>query len=336
LFSYKKELKDKIYNMENLVNVDYLRLSLTDRCNLNCIYCTPIQKSQFLNREEVLSYEEMARAVGLFVKAGVRKLRLTGGEPLIKKNIAGLIEMFEGIEGLKEISMTTNGVCLKGHAARLKEAGLARLNISIDTLKREKFELITGFDRFDDVWAGIMESLEARLDPVKLNVILMKGINDDEILDFARLTLKYPLIIRFIEFFPTNKRSLKLSDVLVETRVLKEKISAHFGSIDSVSGILGNGPAEYYKLKGSKGAVGFINSSSANFCGSCNRIRLDCAGKVRPCLFCAPTHDLRPLLRGAQDDGQVLEYLKDVFKIKSKFRKDISAKHQLEMSSIGG
>ena len=322
--------------MENNVNVDYLRLSLTDRCNLNCVYCTSLQKSQFLSRDEVLSYEEIARAVVLFVKAGVRKLRLTGGEPLIKKNITGLIKMLKIIDGLEEISLTTNGVCLKGLASRLKRAGLDRVNISIDTLKKEKFKIITGFDYFDDVWAGIKKSLELGLNPVKLNVILMKGLNDDEVLDFARLTLEYPLIIRFIEFFPTNKRSLRLSDTLIETQILKERIISCFGAIRSISGVKGNGPAEYYKLKNSNGAIGFISSSSADFCDRCNRVRIDCAGRIYLCLFCGPTHDLKPLLRGAQNDGQLLEYIKEVFKIKSKFRKDISARHQLEMSSMGG
>ncbi|MCX6262053.1 MAG: radical SAM protein, partial [Bacteroidia bacterium] len=157
--------------IENNVNINYLRFSLTDRCNLNCVYCTPLQKSQFLSHDEVLNYEEITRVVALFVKAGVRKLRLTGGEPLIKKNIIGLIKMLKIIDGLEEISMTTNGVWLKGLASRLKDAGLDRVNISINTLKKEKFRSITGFDYFDDVWAGINEALEVGLNPVKLNII---------------------------------------------------------------------------------------------------------------------------------------------------------------------
>ena len=206
--------------MENNIGIDYLRLSLTDRCNLNCLYCTPLERGQFLTRGEVLSYEEIVRAVSLFVKAGVRKLRLTGGEPLIKKNIVGLIKMLKRIDSLEEIAMTTNGVYLKDLASPLKAAGLDRVNISIDTLKKEKYKSITGFDYFDDVWAGIKESLGSGLNPVKLNVILMKGLNDDEVLDFARLSFEYPLVIRFIEFFPTNKRSSKLSGALIKTCLL--------------------------------------------------------------------------------------------------------------------
>jgi len=322
--------------MENNIDIDYLRLSLTDRCNLNCLYCTPLERSRFLSRDEVLSYEETARAVSIFVKAGVRKLRLTGGEPLIKKDITGLIEMLKKIDALEEITMTTNGVYLKGLAGSLKEAGLDRVNISIDSLKKEKFKSITGFDHFDDVWAGIKESLRVGLNPVKLNVILMKGINDDEVLDFVRLTFEHPVIVRFIEHFPTNKRSLELSGALIKTQVLKERITSHFGAIKKISKVTGNGPAEYYKLRDSEGAIGFISGSSANFCDRCNRVRLDCAGRISPCLFSGPTCDIKPLLRGAQSDEELLKYVKGAFSMKSKFRKDISKGHQLEMSSIGG
>lgn len=317
-------------------SIDYLRLSLTDRCNLNCIYCTPLEKNHFLSRQEVLSYEEMARVVSLFVKAGVRKLRLTGGEPLIKKNITGLVKMLKGIEGLKEIAMTTNGVGLKDLALPLKDAGLDRINISIDTLDKEKFQAITGFDCFESVWHGIEQSLFAGFAPVKLNVILMRGINDNEVSDFARLIFDYPLIVRFIEYFTTNSRSCRLSQTFIESREIKKRISVCFGKLGHVSGITGNGPAQYYKLQGAKGSIGFISGSSGNFCDNCNRIRLDCAGRICPCLFSRPTHDLRPLLRGGYSQEELLNYIKDVFKIKSGYRKDISMSHELEMSSIGG
>lgn len=320
--------------MEN--NIDYLRLSLTDKCNLNCMYCTPLAKSRFLNREEVLSYEEITKVVALFVQAGVRKLRLTGGEPLIKKNITELIKMLKKIDELREITMTTNGVYLKGIAGQLKEAGVDRVNISIDTLKKEKFKAITGFDYFDDVWQGINESFRVGLSPVKLNVILMKGINDDEIIDFARLTVKHPLVIRFIEFFPANKRSSELSGASIRTDTVKQKITSHFGLLENYYEVKGNGPAKYYKLQDSKGAIGFISSLSDNFCDECNRLRIDCAGRIYPCLFSGATHEIRPLLRSKENDKDLLKYIKEIFKIKSKYRKDIITRQQLEMSSIGG
>lgn len=322
--------------MKKNTRVDYLRLSLTDRCNLNCVYCTPLQKEEFLSHDEVLRYEEMAESVELFVKAGVRKVRLTGGEPLIKKNITGLIRMLKGIKALEEIAMTTNGVYLKGCASQLKESGLDRVNISIDTLKKEKFKSITGFDHFDDVWSGIHESIRHGLNPVKLNVIVMKGINDDEILDFARLTLDHPLIVRFIEFFPTNKRSAKLTHVLVKTDEVKRKITGYFGAMREAGSIKGNGPAQYYGLREARGAIGFISGCSEDFCGTCNRIRMDCSGKIYPCLFSAATHDIRHLLRSMPDKDSVFKHIEEAFKVKHNYKKDFALTRQLEMSSIGG
>ncbi len=322
--------------MEKNIGIDYLRLSLTDRCNLNCLYCTPLQKGQFLSHEEVLRYEEMALAVQMFVKAGVRKVRLTGGEPLIKKDITSLVRMLKNINGLEEIAMTTNGIYLKSMAGQLKDAGLDRVNISIDTLKKEKFKSITGFDYFVDVWAAILESMETGLNPVKLNVILMRGINDDEIIDFVRLIFDYPLIVRFIEFFPTNKRSAKLAHTFIRTDEVKQRIIGYFGAMPETALIRGNGPARYYRIKGAQGAIGFISGCSEDFCSACNRIRMDCSGKIYPCLFSASTHQIRDLLRGFPDKGVMLEYIKEIFKIKYNYSKNTVLIRQLEMSSIGG
>lgn len=317
-------------------NIDYLRFSLTDRCNLNCIYCTPLKKSQFLSRDEVLTYEEIVRTVSLFVEAGIKKLRLTGGEPLIKKDLVELVKMLKGIQGLEEIAMTTNGVDLKNLAAELKRAGLDRINISLDTLKRDRFKNITGVDRLEDVMAAIERSLEVGFSPVKLNVILMRGINDDEIIDFARLMKNRPLIVRFIELFPTNKRSDEFSHCLVENERVKEKISAYFGEFKKTSGIKGNGPAEYYKIKDSAGAIGFISNASENFCDECNRVRVDCAGRISPCLFSGYIYDLRPLLRDGSGDDELLAHIKDALRMKSCYNKKRAITSGIEMSSIGG
>lgn len=322
--------------MEKDLTVDYLRFSLTDRCNLNCIYCSPLKKSQFLGRDEVLRYEEIAKVVSLFVRAGIRKLRLTGGEPLIKRNLAKLIKMLKRINGLEEIAMTTNGVYLNLLAGELKKAGLDRVNVSLDTLKKEKFRHITGSDHFEDVWAGIERSIEIGLQPVKLNVILMKGINDEEITDFARLTLKRPLVVRFIELFPTNKRSNKLAGSLIKGEDARKKISGEFGEINKISDVRGNGPAEYYKIKDSSGAIGFISNASEDFCGECNRIRVDCAGRVSPCLFSGYIYDLRPLLRSGAAD-KLLVYLKNILSTKYDYNKKKAANRcGIEMSAIGG
>lgn len=316
--------------------VNYLRFSLTDRCNLNCLYCTPLEKKQFLRRQEVLCYEEIARIAALFVKCGITKLRLTGGEPLIKKDILWLVKMLKSIEDLEEIAMTTNGVHLEEFAPGLKGAGLDRVNISIDTLKKDRFKHISGFDCFDKVWRGIMEALGAGFSPVKLNVILMNGINNDEILDFLRLVFDYPLVVRFIEYFSTNKRSAKLGNLLLRSIDAKEEIERHFKLTPSYNEVIGSGPAQYYKPEGAKGFIGFISSYSANFCGNCNRIRIDCAGRVSPCLFSGFTHDLRLYLRAGYSEEAILTYIKGIFQIKSEHRKDKSHNRHLEMSSIGG
>lgn len=316
--------------------IDYLRLSITDRCNLNCIYCTPIERSQFLTHNEVLRYEEMAKIVSCFVKAGIRKVRITGGEPLIKKGIIDLARMIKRINGVEELSMTTNGVYLKTFARQLRNGGLDRINVSLDTLKKERFKRITGSDFFNNVWEGIEEALEIGFLPVKLNMIPMQGINDDEILDFAALSLKYPVIVRFLEFFPVNNRSDVLKSRLIKSDVIKEKITKERGKMESVSEIRGNGPAEYYKLKDGKGLVGFISGATANFCNRCNRIRIDCAGRVSPCLFSGCIYDLRSLLRDNKRDDEILARIKQIFKMKSQYKKEIIDTRRIEMSGIGG
>jgi cyclic pyranopterin phosphate synthase len=316
--------------------IDYLRLSITDRCNLNCIYCTPIERDQFLTHEEVLRYEEMAKIVGFFVKAGVRKVRITGGEPLIKKGIIDLVRLIKEIDGVEELSMTTNGVYLKSYAQQLREAGLNRINVSLDTLKKEKFKFITGLDCFDNVWEGIEEAFRIGFLPLKLNVIPMKGINDDEILDFARLTLKYPVVVRFIEFFPVNRRSDALMSSLIKSDVIKEEITEEWGRMEPVSEMKGNGPARYYQFKSGKGVVGFISGSTTNFCDQCNRIRIDCAGRVSPCLFSGCIYDTRSLIRDNKRDDEIIARVKQIFNVKSQYRKETIDKRKIEMSSIGG
>ncbi len=316
--------------------INYLRLSLTDHCNLNCVYCTPLEKSGFLAHEQVLRYEEIKRLVTVFVRAGIRKVRLTGGEPLLKKDVIFLIRMLRSIEGLEELSMTTNGTLLNDYAGFLKEAGLDRINISLDTLKKGRFKTITGKDCFAQVWQGIMAALKAGLAPVKLNVVLMRGINDDEIEDFARLALEYPVNVRFIEFFHTNFRAKKLFHVLVSSAEVKKIIENSLGRLNPVNDFLGNGPAEYYSLKGAQGALGFISATTGNFCGSCNRVRVDCAGKISPCLFSGPALDSRLFLRASFNDDKLLDEIQRVFVLKPIYNKGKIFERKVEMSSIGG
>jgi cyclic pyranopterin phosphate synthase len=315
---------------------EYLRLSITDKCNLDCMYCNPLEKEFFLSRDDVLSYEEMAKLVDLFVGLGVKKVRITGGEPLIKRDIKELIRMLKEIRGLEELAMTTNGVFLKNIAYQLKAAGLDRINISIDTLKKERYKTITGRDCFDAVQEGICNAIGVGLTPVKLNVVVMEGINDDEVLDFAQLTFKHPLSVRFVEFFPTTKRSEALSRYILKSTEIKKRIIKHFGQMKRTFEITGNGPAEYYELKDAKGSIGFISSYSRDFCNECNRVRLDCAGRISPCLFSGYIYDLRQSLRGKKNDDELRVIINDVFEMKSGFNKHVVNECEVEMSSIGG
>jgi len=317
-------------------SIDYLRLSLTDRCNLNCIYCTPLEKGQCLSHDEVLRYEEIIAVVASFVRAGVKRLRLTGGEPLIKKDVLSLVRMLKSVEGLEELSMTTNGTLLSLYAAQLKDAGLDRINISLDTLKKDRFFSITGKDLFKQVWQGVLASLESGFNPVKLNVVVMQGVNDDEIADFARLTLENPICVRFIEFFHTNPRSKKLINSLVSSEMVKEEIQDKLGELKPVSGVIGRGPAKYYKLERALGTIGFINGTTGNFCSSCTRLRIDCAGRIFPCLFSGPVLDLRPLLRPNLNNHKLFSEIKEIFMIKSQYNKNKIPDPKIEMSSLGG
>jgi len=317
--------------------IDYLRLSLTDRCNLNCIYCTPKEKSGLLKHEDLLRHEEITRAAAAFVRAGVKKIRLTGGEPLVRKNIVGLVRLLRAIPGLQELALTTNGTLLKDLAVPLREAGLDRVNVSLDTLHPATFRRITGSDGLENVWDGLMAALKAGFAEVKLNVVMMKGVNDAEAPEFARLAIDFPLSVRFIEFYSTNERSLRLGDMLVPTAETMARVEKAYGPLRQAPPGPSDGPARVYtRAGGGKGKIGFISGRSDYFCGACNRVRMDCTGKVYPCLFSPPTHDLKDLLRGGATDEAVAEYIKKIFLVKSGYKKDSPTAGHVEMSSLGG
>ncbi len=318
------------------MGVEYLRISLTDRCNLNCVYCTPLEKHGYLPHEELLRHEEIARAAAAFVRGGVTKIRLTGGEPLIRKDVVELVRMLKAIPGLKELALTTNGIRLAELAKDLRAAGLDRVNISLDTLKEKTFKEITGFPGLDKVLAGIDASLKAGFSQVKLNVVIMRSINDAEVEDFARLSIERPLAVRFIELFPANDRATKLFNAHFPTAEAKKRIEAALGPLEQVQAGHSDGPARVYKLRGAKGQIGFISGRSDYFCLSCNRVRMDCTGKVYPCLFSPATHNLRDLLRGGAGDAALADYIKKIFLVKSNYRKDSPTAGHIEMSSLGG
>ena len=310
-----------------MAKVDYLRLSVTSDCNLNCLYCRPRTEASF--RTSPLSYKEMLEIVKVLAGNGIRKLRITGGEPLLREDIADLIGMLSGIRELEDISMTTNGVFLKKAARSLKEAGLSRINISLDTLRKDRYKDVTGEDCLTEVFQGIEEALCAGLLPVKLNVVVMKGINEDEVLDFVKLACHKKIIIRFIELFSTNK-AYHFMKYFVPNNSIKEKIEMAFGPLEEVDGVRGSGPARYFKVSGNPGVIGFIDSATSNFCHNCSRIRMSCDGRLYQCLFSPQSLPVQDLLRSPAKSLQ--RFIAE----KKYYTKDTIKREAFEMSMRGG
>ena len=280
--------------------IDYLRLSITDRCNLRCTYCMPSDGVSSLSHDEVLRYEEILRLVTVMTKLGISKIRLTGGEPLVRKGIISLCERIVAVPGVRHLSLTTNGVLLAQYAADLRRAGVRRVNVSLDTLRRDRFFAITRRDAWDDVWRGILAAREAGLAPVKLNSVIMQGVNDDEIEDLARLTFRYPFHVRFIELMPlTSGESM---EKFVSADAILERLH-RIAPLYPVTDENGFGPATHYRFTGAPGLIGIISPISRHFCPACNRLRLTADGQLRTCLFASEETNLKGLLRnGAGDD----------------------------------
>ena len=273
-------------------SINYLRISVTDRCNLRCIYCMPPEGVPQMSHSEILSYEEIRTVVRAAAELGINKIRLTGGEPLVRAELPKLIKMLSRIEGIQELSLTTNGTLLKNYALELRQAGLSRINLSLDTLKPDRFRYITRLGRLKDVLEGISAAKKAGFDPIKINAVVMQGINDDEILDFARMTCEEGCHVRFIELMPFKGMAEFVPSVEVRQRI------SLLGKLEPCPSITGNGPARYYRLAGAKGTIGFISPlTELPFCSRCNRIRLTPDGRLRPCLLGEDEIDLKMPLR---------------------------------------
>ncbi|GIX06511.1 MAG: GTP 3',8-cyclase [Candidatus Poribacteria bacterium] len=284
--------------------VHNLRISVTDRCNFRCIYCMP-ERVQFLPREEVLTFEEIVRVVRIVQPLGIRKLRLTGGEPLVRREIEKLVAQLSAIPGIEDLAMTTNGIFLKELAQPLKKAGLTRLNVSLDSLDRETFAQLTRRDALEQVLEGIEAALEAGFVPLKVNVVAMKGITERELLDFARLAREKPLIVRFIEFMPLDGEGIWSMDRVLSREEILRRIDAVY-PLEPVDE-RGAEPAERFRFRDGRGEIGVIASVTHPFCHACDRIRLTAEGKLRTCLFSLKETDLRALLRGGADDETIAE-----------------------------
>lgn len=325
-------LKDK-YNRK----IDYLRVSITDRCNLQCIYCTPRHLLPRLSHEDILTYEEILRFVGVCAGLGVKKIRVTGGEPLVRKGVYEFLGKLTAIKGLADVSLTTNGVFLKDNIDKIKATGIHRINISLDTLKADKYLRITGQDVFHQVWDSIASAQQKGMSPIKLNVVTMKGINDDEIIDFARLSMTQPYYIRFIEYMTIGDANLQITENIL-TPEIKDRIRI-LGQLFPVERKGLDGPAEYFKFKGARGRIGFISAISHHFCDTCNRMRLTASGKLRPCLLSDQAIDIKTPMRNGCSDRVLEDIFLSAVRKKPKghnLTSDLSTRVATQMSSIGG
>ncbi|MHC4098688.1 MAG: GTP 3',8-cyclase MoaA [Planctomycetota bacterium] len=317
------------------MSVDYLRISVTDRCNLRCIYCNPLGSCGFIEHKEILSFEEIHRIVRLFVGCGITKVRLTGGEPLVRRNIVHLVRELTGIEGVEELTLTTNGVLLERMASELKAAGLSRVNVSVDSAERESYQNITGFDLLEKVTKGIYQAIEAGLTPVKINAVILKGINDSQIPALAKISLYLPVAVRFIEYCPTSRHTGPSRDFVANSQV-RRIIESKFGPLSATLGMSTNGPALNFKVRNSAGSIGFISGRTSVFCRACTRLRLTSDGKLRPCLYSAHHYDLKQLIRSGADDKQLLALLERIIEEKHKYTRFNSFTEEFSMRKVGG
>lgn len=319
--------------------IDYLRISVTDRCNLSCLYCKPRSQMQVLPHRDILRYEEIGRIVAVAVPMGISHIRITGGEPLLRRGVIDFIGSLSSVNGIEDISVTTNGVLLEKMAAGLRTAGVTRLNISLDSLEAEKFRKITGLGAWDKVWRGIETAEEIGFEPIKINMVPVKGVNDDELLDFARLTLKRALHVRFIEFMPIGANDRWHKDQCVSAGDIRTLIERELGPLEPFTRSQGAGPSSNYQIAGARGVIGFISPISKHFCGSCRRLRLTADGKIRPCLLSDSEIDLKSPLRGGCNDAELERLLRKALEIKPE-RHYINEKpdscFDRTMSRIGG
>ncbi|MDP2960198.1 MAG: GTP 3',8-cyclase MoaA, partial [candidate division Zixibacteria bacterium] len=314
--------------------INYLRLSVTDRCNLRCFYCVPEEKFCLKKREEILSLEELERVARVAINLGINKIRLTGGEPLLRKGITLLIQKLAAIPGLKDLSLTSNGTLLKGYAQKLKECGLKRINLSLDTLQKKKFKRITG----KDLWEEVMEGLEEALfyfQGVKLNVVALKGTNEDEILDFVEFIQDKPVTLRFVEFMPIGENGWSWEQFLPSS-FIKDQIQTRYELKKAIPD-LRNGSEELYQIDGFRGNLGFISAISHNFCQDCNRLRLTADGFLKPCLFSELEIELKSEIRQGAKDERISELFKRALTLKPEEHRLFQEKStKRRMFQIGG
>lgn len=318
--------------------VNNLRISVTDRCNFRCAYCMPETGMKWLAKSELLTYEEITRLAGIAARLGVSKIRLTGGEPLMRNDLHRLVHSLAGIDGIADLALTTNGYFLAGQAEGLVRAGLGRINISMDSLDPATFARLARRDYFSKVWEGIHVLERSGLSPIKINVVLLRGVNDNEIPRFAALARTGRFIVRFIEFMPIGADDEWTPDRVVPTVEVIDRINRNGVPLTPVE-FHGAQPADRYRFSDGIGEIGFISSVSSPFCTHCNRMRITSDGKLRTCLFSHTETDLRGLLRGGASDDEIALAIRNAVAEKEeghRINQPDFVRPERTMSQIGG
>ncbi len=314
----------------------YLRISVTDRCNLRCTYCMPKEGIEWKEKKDILTFEEIIRLAKIFTELGIKKIRITGGEPTVRKDLENLIEGLARLPGLETLAMTSNGILLKDKVSIYRRAGLKVLNISLDTLKEKRFCEITFRDNFNDVIDGLYASISAGFNPLKVNVVVMKNFNDDEILDFVNFVKDKPINIRFIEYMPFTDNGWGVSK-FVSYLEIRDKIQSKHDLIPVLN--QSNNVAKDFLIPGFMGSVSFITSMSDSFCGTCNRVRITADGSLKSCLFYQPELSLRDILRSGANDEIIIEKIFSVIYEKKEghpHMQDLKQHENQPMIQIGG
>ncbi|MFQ5542660.1 MAG: GTP 3',8-cyclase MoaA [Candidatus Binatia bacterium] len=329
-------------------SVKDLRISVTDRCNFRCTYCMPFDEYTWIDKKEILSFEEIARLANLFVQLGVDKIRLTGGEPLVRQDLEKLISKLSSFSGLKDLCLTTNGSLLTEKAPALKAAGLKRINVSMDTLNPEKFRRMTKRGELSKVLDGLFAAKRNGLRPIKINSVIERGVNDDDIIELVEFSRENGFAIRFIEYMDVGNANQWASEKMVSKKEILETINARF-SLKEVGRDWGSAPSVDYQFTDGSGDIGVIASVTEPFCSSCDRARLTADGKLVTCLFSQVGHDLKALLRSASSDEEILEVIRSIWNkrrdrysderleaLLSSEGYDPSQRKKIEMITLGG
>jgi cyclic pyranopterin phosphate synthase len=312
-----------------------LRVSVTDRCNLHCVYCNPLDEEGLTDCAEMLTADEIHRVVRLCAESGITRIRLTGGEPLVRHDLVDLVRRLAGVGGITDLSLTTNGVLLAPMAAALRDAGLQRVNISLDAAENQCFRRMTRAGGVAQVVNGIHQALAVGLAPVRINCVVLRTVNLDEVPNLAEMSLDLPISVRFIEYCPPGVM-VGRSDWYVSNDEVRRLVESRLGALSPAVPTKAGGPAIYFRARNALGTIGFINGRSSTFCHRCSRLRLTCDGRLRPCLHCAKYYDLGTLLRSGAGDGALLSVIDTALREKGQYTKSDTTSESFSMQHVGG